>query len=56
MSIEGFYREKGLQARVLNALLMKRKLNEIRAGILADLKTVVERPSGLTARCAAHVA
>lgn len=54
--IEGFYREKGLQARVLNALVMKRKLSGIRAGILADLKTVVERPSGLTAPRAAHVA
>lgn len=54
--IEGFYREKGLQARILNALVMKRKLSGIRAGILANLKTVVEGPSVLTAHHVADVA
>jgi carbon monoxide dehydrogenase subunit G len=40
--IEGFYREKTLLSRALNVLVMRRKLSRLRAGILANLKSLVE--------------
>jgi uncharacterized protein YndB with AHSA1/START domain len=43
--LEGFYREKGLRSRLLNALVMKRKLHALRGGVLTELKSVVEQPS-----------
>lgn len=41
--IEGFYRERGLASRVLNRLVMRRKLSRLRDGILAELATVVDQ-------------
>jgi uncharacterized protein YndB with AHSA1/START domain len=40
--LEGFYREKGLPGRVLNALVMRRKLHRLRGNVLGQLKAVVE--------------
>jgi len=40
--IEGFYREKTMLARALNVLMMRRKLSKLRAGILANLKALLE--------------
>ncbi len=49
--LEGFYRERGPLSRVMNALIMKRKLSALREAILRDLKSVVESypPSAVTA-------
>lgn len=44
--IEGFYREKTLLSRVLNVLVMRRKLSKLRSGILANLKSLVEAERG----------
>lgn len=41
--IDGFYREKGLASRLLNRLVLRRKLHRIRGSILAGLEEVVER-------------
>jgi uncharacterized protein YndB with AHSA1/START domain len=40
--LEGFYRERGLMSRAMNALVMRRKLSGLRAMILSDLKLLVE--------------
>jgi carbon monoxide dehydrogenase subunit G len=40
--IEGFYREKTMLSRAMNALMMRRKLSKLRARILANLKSLVE--------------
>lgn len=48
VTIEGFYREKNLLARLMNALLMRRKLHQLRAGILTQLKVTVERSHALS--------
>ncbi len=44
--IEGFYREKTVLSRAMNTLMMRRKLNNLRARILANLKSLVESQAG----------
>lgn len=46
--LEGFYEERGLRSRLLNALMMKRKLHRIRERVLSDLKTLVEDQRALS--------
>ena len=41
--LEGFYQEKSLRSRLLNTLVIKRKLHGTRAKILTDLKSLVEQ-------------
>jgi uncharacterized protein YndB with AHSA1/START domain len=54
--LEGFYREKGLRGRVLNELMMKRKLDALRGRVLADLKRLVEQPDAASETRAAQLA
>src|SRR6266705_1059876 len=42
VALEGFYREKNVLAHLMNALIMKRKLHHLRAGILTNLKATVD--------------
>lgn len=45
VALEGFYRERSLLARIMNSMMMKRKLHQLRSGILAGLKVSVQRPN-----------